>query len=1327
MSDAAHFPNRARLIRLALLAGLSACGESSTSTEPPAVLGTATAIALLTPFSATAPMERKASDSLPSSLSVQLRDATGQPVKRAGRMLTLSVLEATGAVSTRIVIRRGEATPTDSAGVARVTNLVLGGRAGEAVVSAKIDSLPAVIFPVRLSAGALSRTSSAVALSLDSVPVGGVSQITVMPLDADGNKRGAGEQVTAALDGDQTLASVSTFTYQANDSSYRGTITVSAPSAPRALRVNVNGAALATTRQFTGIAAVTPPSPATALRMFTLPGDTVGGYRTLSGAVWSSTVVQLVDATGAAVRQAGVAVTGSATTTGGQALPNSSLTGANTTSTNAQGQAVFPGIALTAPAGSARLRFESGALTATGLPVLVTVGVASITRSTLTVSRDSLYVDSVSVITVIPRDAAGTALGAGSTVALSLTGGTSAGTLSTVAYSAIDSSYRAAFTAVTRGTGTTLRATVNGSELATTRVLTVIAQPGLVVASSPVTVVPDSVPVAGVSQFTATPLDGFGRKLGAGQTVSVALSGGSGVSVATVGTVTYSTTDSSYHAGITGVTVGTSATVTTTVNGVVLTTTRPLTVSSNAPPNTATALAITGGGVLVQSGAVMNSVTVALRNSSGGAVAQAGVSITATAVTSNGTTAWSGASITGGGPLSTDANGQIVFPALQLSAPVGSGRIKFSGPNLTAVSFPVRVSAGAFSAATTTFTLSADAVAVNAVSTAIVTPRDAIGNKLGSGQTVTFTLGSGTSGITIGATTFTPGDSTYRAALTGTAAGTARVVTASVGGIAVTQTRALTVNAASSSDITATVNGSSTFEISRYIYGGNGIEGAWDGATPPPEMTLNRQGGNRLTAYNWENNYSNAGKDYYYSNDSYLSSSTTPGQAVRNPATSAFSRGQAFMATIPMLGYVSADASGTVTTSDADRMNRLATHFRISKAAKGSAFTTSPNASDAFVYQDEFVNWFNTSFPGRGSHPSAPVFFSLDNEPDLWHDTHKEIQSDLNDNGATMRLQTYRGYSDTTVAYAKAIKSVMPDALIFGPAVGVWSGWEGLGRYPNADPDYGTQNFFDVYLDRMRAASASDGRRLIDVLDIHFYTEVKSGGVKLNEDDYTQTAASNQARMQSTRSLWDPTYNEASWVTDNLGGPIRLIPRLREQVAAHYPGTKLAITEYYYGRGGDISGGVAQADALGIFGREGLFAASIWPLGKVGAPPKYSSGTQAYAYIFGAFRVFRNYDGAGSAFGDTGLSATTSDVAQSSIYASRTAGGKTVLIVINKATTAKSISVTLSGVGSPTGAQVYMMANGTPNPTRQADVAVSGGVLTYIMPATSVSVLSLTP
>ena len=563
--------------------------------------------------------------------------------------------------------------------------------------------------------------------------------------------------------------------------------------------------------------------------------------------------------------------------------------------------------------------------------------------------------------------------------------------------------------------------------------------------------------------------------------------------------------------------------------------------------------------------------------------------------------------------------------------------------------------------------------------------------------------------------------------VTGVSPGTANV-TVSGGGYTATAGVTVARAAAIRSDLTFTIDAASTFPISRYIYGGNFIAQRWNGATLPPELTFNRMGGNRATAYNWETNYSNAGADYKYQNDQSASSSLTPGAAVAAEATPTFARGQAFMWTIPLIGFVSGDACMcNVGVTDHDRAARMAAHFKVSRAAKGSPFTLTPDPKDAFVYQDEFVHWFESKYPGRSTHPTAPVFFSLDNEPDIWHVTHKEIQSDIGDDSKTPRILTYAGFSDTTVVYAKAIKAVMPNALIFGPATATYTGITKLGRHPTPDPVYGTQNFTDVYLERMKAASATAGRRLLDVLDVHFYPQNGTSAGQIGNDYAVQDDAMIQARVQAPRSLWDSRYNDGSWVTNVTVGPIRLIPRLRDQIAEHYPGTKLAITEYYYGRGGDISGGVAQADVLGIFGREGVFAAALFPAAGVWAPPYKGDGNKAFAFLFGAFRMFRNYDGAGGAFGDVGLKAGTSDDEMSSVYASRDSAGSVVVVAINKTTTQKLTRITLNNASGLRSGRAYQLTSRSSTPLRaEEELTLAENSTVYTMPAMSVSTIRFT-
>jgi len=55
-----------------------------------------------------------------------------------------------------------------------------------------------------------------------------------------------------------------------------------------------------------------------------------------------------------------------------------------------------------------------------------------------------------------------------------------------------------------------------------------------------------------------------------------------------------------------------------------------------------------------------------------------------------------------------------------------------------------------------------------------------------------------------------------------------------------------------------------------------------------------------------------------------------------------------------------------------------------------------------------------------------------------------------------------------------------------------------------------------------------------------------------------------------------------------------LIPRMKSWVAANYPGTPIGVTEYNWGAENHINGATAQADILGIFGRENLDLATRW-------------------------------------------------------------------------------------------------------------------------------------
>lgn len=514
--------------------------------------------------------------------------------------------------------------------------------------------------------------------------------------------------------------------------------------------------------------------------------------------------------------------------------------------------------------------------------------------------------------------------------------------------------------------------------------------------------------------------------------------------------------------------------------------------------------------------------------------------------------------------------------------------------------------------------------------------------------------------------------------------------------------------------VTVTVNPAVTRAISPYIYGLNAASSV-SGA--PAGITLDRTGGNRWTAYNWETNASNAGSDYNYENDNYLSASTVPAQAITSIIQADQSNGWASIMTVPMQGLVAGDESGPVSVANPPDLSRFKQLVYQKNTESSAAFTATPPTSDAYVYMDEFVWAVNAKFAGDGIFGSSPtkqpVFVQLDNEPELWNSTHLEIQGPNAIPVAT--------YLSKTLALSEAIKTQFPNVQILGP---VDYGFEGIYDF-QGDPSIsatpsGNNWFADVYLAAVHSAAASFGRPVVDVYDFHWYSEATDGsGNRVGSlNSATLSAAQVQAIVQSPRSLWDPTFTENSWITaDVLNAPIQILPRLNAKIAALNPGMKLSITEYNNGGALHIAGTIAEADNLGIFGAQGLFAASLWLL------------QSNEPYILGGFAAFRDFDGANSNFGDTSVQTTSSNVANVAVYTSTdsTRPGRVVFVAINRSTSSQVTQIT----GQPLSGTAHLFQMTASTASAQANIvpvavgtqAVAGASLTITLPALSVTTI----
>ena len=147
-----------------------------------------------------------------------------------------------------------------------------------------------------------------------------------------------------------------------------------------------------------------------------------------------------------------------------------------------------------------------------------------------------------------------------------------------------------------------------------------------------------------------------------------------------------------------------------------------------------------------------------------------------------------------------------------------------------------------------------------------------------------------------------------------------------------------------------------------------------------------------------------------------------------------------------------------------------------------------------------------------------------------------------------------------------------------------------------------------------------------------------------------------------------------------------------------------------------MNGALAQADLLGIFGREGLDLATLW------APP---TASQPGAY---AFRMFRNYDGKGAAFGDTSLRATSDDPDKLAIYAAERGDKMLTIMVINKSNQDLSSAIALQHASVQDSAHVYRYSAAKLDAiARGDDINIAGEQLNTSFPANSITLIELPP
>ncbi|HXA19194.1 MAG TPA: glycoside hydrolase family 44 protein [Thermoanaerobaculia bacterium] len=477
-------------------------------------------------------------------------------------------------------------------------------------------------------------------------------------------------------------------------------------------------------------------------------------------------------------------------------------------------------------------------------------------------------------------------------------------------------------------------------------------------------------------------------------------------------------------------------------------------------------------------------------------------------------------------------------------------------------------------------------------------------------------------------------------------------------------------------------------------------------------VSLNRQGGNATTRYDWMSNSSNRAADWYY--ESIGETSATPGEFADTFIGQSASAGAYAMVTVPMIGWVARLGSGRAklaSFSVATYGPQQSTDYWMPDAGNGvrtnGTEVTGNDPHDANQPADSAyqLGWLQHLLARWGSAANGPLrYYLLDNEPSIWHATHRDVHTI----GANMDEILAR-----MIDYAGRVKSVDPTALVAGPEEWGWSGyfysgydqqWGAAHGWNGPFPDraaHSNQDYIPWLLDQIRMNDQRNGRRLLDVLSVHYYPQ----GGEFGDDVST---AMQLRRNQSTRSLWDPAYVDPTWINEK----VELIPRLHQWVDTYYPGTKIAITEYNWGAEGSINGATAQADILGIFGREGLDLATRWTTPDAATP------------TYKAIRMYRNYDGNHSTFGDVNVSASGPDVDRVSSFAAVRSydHALTIMIVTKTLLGDTPATVTLAGFVAA-GAIVQRWQLDSSNSIRRLQDLPAGSSISLTLPQQSVTLM----
>jgi len=348
---------------------------------------------------------------------------------------------------------------------------------------------------------------------------------------------------------------------------------------------------------------------------------------------------------------------------------------------------------------------------------------------------------------------------------------------------------------------------------------------------------------------------------------------------------------------------------------------------------------------------------------------------------------------------------------------------------------------------------------------------------------------------------------------------------------------------------------------------------------------------------------------------------------------------------------------------------------------------------------DILNHWFGPG--GLGLDKNKLLYWSMDNEPEIWNGTHDDVMPSLLSASAFM---------DSYFAVAKKARERFPEIKLTGPVpANEWQWYKWGSESLTIGGNY--YCWLEYFIKRVADEQKATGIRLLDVLDIHWYP----------------SESSDANLIQLHRVFYDETYNYpgANGVKTINGGwdgsqtKEYIFKRINDWLLKHFGenhGITIALTENDISSSNPNIVSVVYASMLGTFADNGVEIFTPW---------SWKTGMWETLHLFSRYTK------------GTRVKTTSSGEATVSGYSTVNGSNDslTVVLVNRDLSTSRTVTVNLTGFSVSNGNYKILELSALPstetfishssNALKNKTAAVSGNSFTVTLPALSTTAVLL--